>query len=565
VNATRMAPLLLVAAAHAIAHAQAGPLVSARGAVAAEDVRASQAGADVLADGGNAVDAAVATALAAGVVNPASSGIGGGGFALVWDAGRHTLYVYDFREVAPASLDPGDFVVGGKLDAMRARYGGLAVGVPGEVRGLSTLSRRHGRLSWRRVVMPSAHLAREGAPISEFLAWAAADERPEFGPDAQARMLAFVEAAKEGTPLARPALAQTLLTIGVDPEAFYHGALADDLIATVRAAGGVMTAADLDAYRVVEREPLIGRWNGLRLATMPLPSSGGVILLEALGILERTGIDLRALGAGSSAELHLVAEALEHGFADRAKLMGDSDAGRAAAATFLDDARLTRLAKKIRIDRTQPPEAYGESPPTTPTPPKRGGTAHICVVDAEGNAVALTTTVNGYFGSHLLADGGFVLNNQIDDFTVDPAAENLFGLTQSEANLVGPGKRPLSSMTPTLLFDGDRVVGCVGGSGGPRIISNTLQSMLNAWLFGMDAYTAVASPRVHHQWSPNELKVDPFMSPAVKAELTKRGHKVVDLKTRSAVQLIKVRPDGTVEAASDPRKGGRPAAPAPAP
>lgn len=571
-NATRLARLLPLSAAVAIAAAAASPayaqpsaaLTSTRGAVAADNALASRVGADALADGGNAVDAAVATALALGVVSPASSGIGGGGFALVWDASTHTLHVYDFREVAPAGLDPGDFVVGGTLDPMLARDGGLAVGVPGEVRGLAQLTRRHGRLSWRRLVMPAARLARDGAAVSEFVRWVSRRELPDI-PDAPTWapvrvLLADALSRAPGDALVRPALGRTLLAIAADPDAFYRGPIADDLIATVRTAGGVMTAADLAAYAPIARDALWGQWNGLRIATMPIPSSGGVVLLEALGILERAPYDLRALGHGTAPTYHLIAEVLKHAFADRSKLLGDGDRGRRAAAAMLDDARLHRLAATIRLDRTLPSAAYGEilSPP-----PQAGGTSHICVVDAEGNAVSLTTSVNGYFGARLVTGGGVILNDQIDDFTIDPAAVNAFGLTQSEANLVGPGKRPLSSMTPVLVFDatGARVVGCAGGSGGPRIISNTLAAILGAWLFGQDAHTAIASPRVHHQWSPDELKVDANLAPAVRADLAERGHVIVDQTTPAAVQIIKVRPDGVIEAASDPRKGGGPAAP----
>ncbi len=546
----------------------ATPLRSTHGAVAADDERASRVGAQALADGGNAADAAVAAALALGVVGPASSGIGGGGFALVWDAAAQTLHVYDFREVAPAALDPGDFVGPTGIDPLLARRGGRAVGVPGEVRGLALISRRHGRLSWRRLVMPAAHLARDGAEVSAFFAWAAARVRKTKSGPHDAETWALLGGEEDRTPgeiLSRPALARTLLTLAGDPEAFYHGPLADELIAAVRAAGGVMTAADLAAYRPLEREALLGRWNGLRIATMPIPSSGGVVLLEALGILERAPFELRGLGPGTAPTLHLVTEALKHGMADRARLLGDTDGGRAAAAALLDDTRLRRLAAKIRIDRTLPADAYGEVPAaaSASAAEKPGGTSHVCVIDAGGNAVALTTTVNDYFGAHVTTRGGVLLNNQIDDFTIDPAQVNVYGLTQSEANLVGPGKRPLSSMTPVLVFDasGQRVVGCAGGSGGPRIISHTLAALLGAWLFDQDAHTAIASPRVHHQWSPDRITTDAALAADVRAELERRGHVVADQATPAAVQLIKVLRDGVIEAASDPRKGGRPAAP----
>ena len=566
---------LVIALVATPGHAAHGPpLESTRGAVAADQAVASQVGAAVLADGGNAVDAAVAAALALGVVNPASSGIGGGGFAIVWDAGARSLHVYDFREIAPAALDPAAFVVDGKVDPMRARQGGLAVGVPGEVRGLAHLSRRHGRLSWRRLVLPAARLAREGTSTSWFLAQAAAASLPRLPDEASfaplRALLGGDRARTRGQRLHRPALAATLLAIARDPEAFYRGPLAEDLVATVRAAGGVMTAEDLAGYQVVERAALVGTWRGLRVATMPLPSSGGIVLLEALGILERTGLELAGHGAGSAAALHVIAELLKHGMADRSRLLGDSDGARAAAAALLDDVRLRRLAARVRLDRTAPAASYGESPGGGGAGAGGGGagggggpggTSHLCVIDGEGNAVALTTTVNLYFGSKLVTAGGVVLNDEIDDFTIDPAVANAFGLTQGAANLVAPGKRPLSSMTPVLVLDGDRAVGCVGGSGGPRIISNTLQAFLNVWLFGLDARAAVEAPRLHHQWSPDKLQVEPEVAPEVRAALAARGHQVEVTPLPSAVQVVRVRPDGVIEAASDPRKDGAPAAP----
>ncbi len=582
-NATRMA-LSLVAVALGltlaggprpalVSAAHAPPLTSTGGAVAADDATASAVGARILAAGGNAADAAVATALALGVVNPVSSGIGGGGFAVVYDARTHQTWAYDFREVAPAALDPSDFVVDGKLDPDRSRVGGLAVGVPGEVAGLRLLSQRHGRLSWRRVVTPAVRLARDGLPTPWFLSQRAPEVLPRLPADPPYQPLRDLLAPGGvvrawGDPLVRPALARTLATLAADPGAFYRGPLADQLVATAAAAGGVITAADLASYQVAERAPMVGHWRGLRLVTMPLPSSGGVVLLEALGILDRTAIDLPALGLGSAAAFHVIAEIEKHGFADRARLLGDSDAARAAAAGLLDDARLRTLAARVALDHTQPSASYGLAP-AAPTagrgavgrPPGPGGTSHLCVIDRDGNAVALTTTVNGYFGSKLVTPGGVVLNNQMDDFSLEAGVANGFGLVQSAANLVGPGKRPLSSMTPLLVFDGDRVVGCIGGSGGPRIISNVLQVFLDVFAFGLDPRAAVEQPRIHHQWLPDELTIEAEIAPEVRAALAARGHHVVVSEAPTAVQMIWVRPDGKLEAASDPRKNGAPAAP----
>ncbi|MEZ4400411.1 MAG: gamma-glutamyltransferase [Kofleriaceae bacterium] len=563
--------VLAVAAALALTgpparSAHAPPLTGRDGAVAADDAVASAVGAAVLADGGNAVDAAIATVLALGVVNPTSSGLGGGGFAVVFDAATGERHAFDFREVAPAALDPGDFLRAGVLDPMLARQGGLAVGVPGEPAGLALLSRRFGRLSWRRLVAPSMRLARDGVPTSWFLARAAAavlPNLPDQAPYQPLRELLTVDGAPRtwGAPLVRPALARTLAALAADPDALTRGPIAADLVATARAAGGVLTVDDLAAYQVVERPPLVGRFRGRELVTMPIPSSGGVVLLEALALIERSGIDLAALGFGSAAALHVVVEAAKHGFADRARALGDSAAGRDAAAAMLDPARLAALAPTLRVERAQPSDRYGAAA-LGERPRGPGGTSHVCVIDRDGNAVALTTTVNGYFGAKLVTPSGVVLNNQIDDFALAAGASNMYGLQQGQDNLVTAGRRPLSSMTPVLVLEDGRVVDCVGGSGGPRIISNVLQVVLDLLVFDVDPRVAVEAPRVHHQWQPDTLVVDRDLAPDVWAALAARGHAIVVSDSPTAVQAIRRRPDGTFEAASDPRKNGAPAMPA---
>lgn len=538
--------------------------------MAADHEVASRVGARVLERGGNAVDAAAATALALGVVNPTSSGLGGGGFAVVYIAAEKKTYAVDFREVAPAALTPDRFVRDGKVDVGLAQDGGLAVGVPGEAAGLYYLVTHHGRRSWRRAVAPALALASEGVPVSEFLAHAAAGQGAATGALADL-IRPGGEPLRAGQILRRPALARTLATLArKGRDGFYGGPVAADLVATVTAGGGVMTEADLAGYRAVERTPLVGHLGRYRIVTMPLPSSGGLVLLEALGILEVLEPDdggarplpgLARLGAGSAASLHLISEALEHGFADRARFLGDDRAAARAGTELLDPARLRRLAARISRDRAGAHDRYGEPVLGGAAIPDDGGTSHLCVIDREGNAVALTTTVNGYFGSGLVGAGsGVVLNNEVDDFSLAPGTANMFGLVQSARNLVGPGKRPLSSMTPTLVFDGDRVVACAGGSGGPRIISNTLQVLLDVLVYGMDAGQAVAAPRIHNQWLPDQLVVENQLPAKVVEALRRMGHNVRRSGSLTAVQLVVVEPDGTREAASDPRKGGAPAA-----
>lgn len=547
------------------------PLTTRLGVVAADDPKASEVGAAVLARGGNAADAAVATAFALGVVNPTSSGIGGGGFAIVHDAATGDTRVYDFREIAPAAVGPDDYVVDGKVDPVLAQRGGLAVGVPGEVAGLAAIHRAHGTLSWRRVVTPAARLARDGFDAGYFVSWRAPgvlEKLPADPPFDRLRALIAPDGAAvtRGQRIVRAGLAGVLLAIAAGgADAFYQGEVAEDIVATAASAGGQLTLADLAGYQVVEREPLRGRWHGMDVVTMPLPSSGGIVLLEVLAILdelEARGVSLAKLGAGSSAALHVIAEALKHGFADRSRLLGDTGDARAMGDAMLDRDDLAAIAGRIDLDRVQPHDSYGHTELAGGGAMKDGGgTSHVCVIDAAGNAVALTTTVNGYFGSKLVTESGFVLNNQMDDFTLEVGTANAFGLMQDDANLVAPGKRPLSSMTPVLLFEDGEVVGCAGGSGGPYIISNVVQVLLGTFVFDLDVSQALGAPRIHHQWLPDKLRLEPEIPADVAKALEKRGHVVAPLEQATAVQVIRVYPDGTTSAASDPRKNGAPAAP----
>lgn len=545
------------------------PLTSEQGVVASDNERASEVGASVLAAGGNAMDAAAATALALGVVSPLSSGIGGGGFALVYDAEKGETYALDFRESAPSELTPESFHVEGEPDPSLARKGGLAVGVPGEVAGLGHIVERFGELPFARAVAPACRLAHAGFELGWFVA-----ERAGFVAERNPEATSFApwlypegEPASRGERVKRARLGRTLAHIarhGV--EGFYRGPVARDIVETVQKDGGVMTLKDLEGYEVIEREPLVGSFRDYTLATMPLPSSGGIVILEALGILEAyaeaTGFELEASPPGSSATIHVLAEALKHAFADRARYLGDSEKARDIVGRLLHKERLAQLADRVDADGVLPPERYGDKELGSPQGSGTGdrGTSHFCVVDGEGNAVAITTTVNHYYGAKLVGEkSGVVLNNEIDDFAIAPGAENLFGLVQAETNLVGPGKRPLSSMSPTLVFEDGRLVGCFGGSGGPRIISNTLQAFLNVFVRGKDASEAVYASRLHHQWSPDVLKVENAPEDVVSA-LEARGHDVEESRYATAVQAIVRREDGVREAASDPRKGGAPAA-----
>lgn len=528
-----------------------------RGMVAAEHASAAHAGVAILEEGGNAFDAAVAAAFAVCVGNPSSCGIGGGGFVVAYEARSQNLVALDFRETAPASLRPELFGVDGRPDPKRSQRGGLAVGVPGEVAGLAALHRRFGRLPWRVVLEPAIRLARDGLAVGDHLAQQIAAHSHELAVDPR---LARVFLRADGSPrragdwLVQPELARTLAAIARGgPEVFYRGPIAKEIVEAVRAAGGVMESEDLARYRPRWRQPVQAQWNGYRLASMPPPSSGGGVLLAALGILRHD--PLARLGHNSPTYLHLLAETLKHVFADRARYYGDPDFVFVPLDRLLAAQTTAALRSRISAARTREPTWYGLGGAGLAQPDDRG-TAHLSVMDAEGNAVACTTTINTAFGAMLVAgDTGILLNNQIDDFSLAPGVANVYGLIGADANRVGPGKRPLSSMTPTLVFSGSRPVLTVGGSGGPMIISGTLQVVLNVLAFGFDAAAAVSAPRIHHQWEPPVLWVEPGIDPAARAALERNGHTVKEGKSMAAIQLVRRTARG-FEGAADPRKGG---------
>ena len=523
------------------------------GMVSSDHHAASIAGAEALSQSGNAVDAAVAAALAAGVVQPAGSGLGGGGFALIVQPdGRAS--VLDFREVAPAGSTRTMFLdQQGKPDPMLSRSGGLAVGVPGEPRGLALLMEEYGALSFAQVVRPARRLAVKGfQPGLRLIDALSTTSHPEireaFTPDG-ARV-------DRSSYLKRPDLGRTLArwsrTRGED---FYEGRVAGRVLEAVTDAGGLMRSEDLAGYAPRVREPLVGTYRGYTIVTMPPPSSGGVVLLQALSVLE--GHDLASMGHNSSAYVHLVVEVLKHGFADRAHHMGDPDYVKVPVGRLLSGERKAEIADAYDAGRTHPPDHYGKRIAVL----EDEGTQHISVLDSEGMAVALTTTINTSFGSGLFVDGaGVILNNEMDDFAAAPGVPNAYGLIGNEANAVAPGKRPLSSMSPTVILDpSGRPFMVVGASGGSHIISGTLQVILSVLDFGMDPQEAVAAARFHHQWQPETLWIEPGFPKDVRDALEQRGHVLYVRPDFSSVQAV-VRGEGTeLRGGADPRKGGWPA------
>jgi len=520
------------------------------GAVATEHPLAAAAGAEMLRAGGTVVDAAVAAAAAVCVVHASSCGLGGGGFALVHrDDGRDLAL--DYREEAPAAATPERFLTGGRPDEALARSGGLAVGVPGEAAGLVTLHRRFGRLPLARVLAPAIRLAGDGFLLAEAPHLRREIERSVDLLRADPGLRAVFLGADGAPPPAdfrvrQPDLAATLERLGRrGAAALARGSAAAAIAGAVRERGGVLARADLAGYRPAWRRPLVGTFRGHRVVTFPPPGSGGV-LLEMLGILARD--DLAALGAGSATLLHLLAGGMAQGFADRARWYGDPAFGPVPVAALLAPPRLGRLRAGLSAVRVVEPRAELAS---------EHGTAHVSVVDAAGNAAAITTTINTAFGAGIMVPGtGIILNNEMDDFALAPGVPNAFGLVGAAANALAPRKRPQSSMSPTVVLAGCRPALVAGGSGGPTIISGILQVLLGVVAFGRPLEAAVAAPRIHDQAVPPVLAVEPGVAPEVRAVLERLGHRVIEMPAIGAVAAAGLMPAGEPAAAGDPRKDG---------
>lgn len=526
--------------------------------MASDHPLASATGARVLARGGNAVDAGVTTLLALGVLNPFASGLGGGGLCLYRDAASGQVDALDFREVAPGKARRDMYLVKGKADPKLSREGGLAVGVPGEPAGLHALHARHGKLTWREVVQPAWLLAERGSHVGELL-----PKRLNQRADAIKKRPALAQAfSRDGqwvsafSWLRRPDLARALATLRDEgPAPFYTGEIARAIVSAAQAEGGVLSADDLAKYKVTWRQSLRGEYRGHTLYTMPLPSSGGLVILSALKILE--GFDLASMGFGA-ASAHLIIEAMKFAFADRAAWMGDGDFVKVPTERLLSQARADARRARIDPSKTFPPEHYGTGVQTRDD----AGTTHISVVDAAQNMLACTSTVNTIFGSMVYVPKfGLVLNNQMDDFSVEPGAANAFGLVGSAPNAVAANKRPLSSMSPTLVLSPEGAPYMIAGaSGGPTIISGTLMALLRAIDFKQSPTDVVLGTRLHHQWQPNRLFLEEG-DEALAAALGKLGHDIRSGSSYNSVQILVRSATGMWHAVSDPRKSGRPAAP----
>lgn len=535
-------------------------------AVAADHAIASEAGAAMLRSGGNAIDAAVAAAFALSVVRPYSCGIGGGGFMVIWLAEEQRATAINYRETCPGAIGPTFYE--DQPDPLASTRGAKAIATPGTVAGLLYALDRYGTLDRAAVLAPAIEAARDGFVVDDHYAEQARSLIRQFErrPDWKHRFeFVWRRYLREGSVavgdrITNPEHAAALELIAREgAAAFYVGDIARAIVEAVAADGGPLSLDDLRGYVPVEVAPLRFEFAGHTFLAMPPPSSGGVAMAQALGILDRVGAWHEQGRAWSAEKTHLVIEALKHAFADRSRFLGDPTFIHVPVRDLLHDDYLGDLASKVRSDGVLPPDEYG----TVRLPMHElddGGTSHLCAVDRWGNAVACTETINLEFGSLIaIPEFGFCLNNEMDDFTARRGEVNAFGLRQSDVNLPEPGKRPLSSMSPTIVLNPHgKVVAITGASGGPRIISATTQLLLSVLSFNLSAAEAMSRPRFHHQWTPDILRIEPSVTAEFRKAMIACGHTLEEMTAIANAQLIVKTPQGW-DAACDPRKGGRPA------
>jgi gamma-glutamyltranspeptidase/glutathione hydrolase len=536
-------------------------VVAEHGMVVAQEKISAQIGAEVLKRGGNAVDAAVATGFAMAVSYPRAGNIGGGGFMVIHLRERGEDIAIDYRETAPAATT-SDIFLGpdGKPDIAKSRDSALSIGVPGTVAGLALALEKYGsgKFTLAEILKPAIDLAREGFVIADDLGdtLSSGQRRLARWPSApQMFSGADGKPLRDGDRLVQADLAATLTAISEQgPRGFYQGPVAEKLAKAVADAGGIMTVDDLKSYSAVVRAPVRGSYRGYDIVSMPQPSSGGVVLLETLNILE--GFPMSDMKQGSAPSLHVMIEAMKRAYADRARYLGDPAFVNAPIAALIAKDYAARQRASIDLERATP-----WTDMLSATPPREGSnTTHYSVVDSYGNAVSNTYTLNFPYGVGLVAEGtGVLLNNELDDFTAAPGASNAFGLVGYEANLPGPGKRPLSSMSPTIVLKDGKPVLVTGSPGGSRIISTVLQVIVNVLDYGMDVAAAVAAPRLHHQWLPDEVRIERGFAEDTLDALRAKGHRLVEPMGQTSANSIAVSEHGLL-GAPDPRTRGAEAA-----
>jgi gamma-glutamyltranspeptidase / glutathione hydrolase len=547
------------------------PVHAAHGMVSSVHELASRAGTEMMRAGGNAVDAAVATGFALAVVHPQAGNIGGGGFMLI-RKGDGTTHFIDYREKAPAAATANMYLDSqGNVIENASLVGYKAIGVPGSVAGLAYAQKTYGKLPLAQVMAPAIKLARDGYA----LAWEDAQDLRDGD------LTKFAESKrifqrdgnyyKAGEVLRQPELARTLERIAKNPDEFYHGAMAHELAASIQKGGGLITAQDLAQYEVKEREPIRGTYRDYDLISAPPPSSGGVALVEILNILE--GYDLEKFGNRSAEAIHLSVEAFRRAFFDRAEFLGDPDFAKIPVAQLIDKKYAEGWRESISPEHASASaglhrpavfnelERYAESHPQSFQPilePKN--TTHYSVVDPAGDAVAVTTTLNDTLGSRVTAEGlGFLLNDEMDDFASKQGLPNAYGLIQGPANAIGPGKRPLSAMTPTIVLKDGKLFLVVGSPGGPTITTTVANIVTGVIDFGLDIQEAVNAPRFHNQWMPDEIMAEDRISPDTLAILRNKGHKIKMERFWGDGECIEIDPrTGERLGASDGRNNGKP-------
>lgn len=536
------------------------PVRAKHGMVVSVEENASRAGVEALKRGGNAVDAAVATGLALAVTHPQAGNLGGGGFMLIrWKDGRSTFI--DFRERAPGAAHRSIYLdEKGEVIKDASMVGYRASGVPGTVAGLEFARKKYGRKRWSELVKAAERLAKKGFPVSDHLSrsLSSASNTKLLGgfPESKRIFLRDGRPYERGEVFKQKELGATLSRLRKrGAKEFYEGRIAQQLAAFMQANGGLITAEDLAKYQVKEREPLKGTFRGYEITTAPPPSSGGVAMLEMLNILEET--PLTEFGGFSARAIHWTTEAMRRAFADRAQFLGDPDFSRIPVKGLIDKKYAAHLRATIDPERASlssviragDPMAYETS----------GETTHYSVVDSDGTAVSVTYTLNNSYGSGVTVAGlGFLMNNEMDDFTVKPGVPNAYGLLQSEANTIAPGKTPLSAMTPTVVTKDGKLVLVLGSPGGPTIINTVMNTILNFLEFKLNVQQAVDAPRFHHQWMPDKLILEPGFSPDTLELLRSRGHQIEFRNAIGDCHAIAVDSrTGEWLGAADPRLGGK--------
>jgi gamma-glutamyltranspeptidase/glutathione hydrolase len=559
---------LLLFSAHLASAEGMRPVHARRTMVASVHELASETGVDMMRAGGNAVDAAVATGFALAVVHPAAGNLGGGGFLLLRLA-NGDVHFLDFREKAPAQASAAMYLdAKGNVIPGASQIGYRAVAVPGSVAGLVEAERRWGKLALKQVMEPAIRLARDGFRLRYADAHALRDQQLARFAESKRIFQRNGNYYEPGEIFRQPELARTLERIAEDPDGFYHGAMARELVAAIQQGGGLISTDDLANYKAIERRAVRGSYRGYQVISAPPPSAGGVALLETLNILE--GYDLHALGSRSAKSIHLTVESFRRAFFDRAEFMSDPDFTPVPVAQLIDKKFAARWRESIdpvratpsdRLQRPKFEELDQMASARAPMAVHEGGnTTHLSVVDEAGNAVAMTTTLNDSFGSRVTVPGlGFLLNDEMDDFTIKPGVANLYGLIQSAANAIRPSQRPLSSMTPAIVLKDDRLFLVLGSPGGATIISTVANIIMGVIDFGLDIQQAVNAPRFHQQWMPDELRLEKFgFSPDTLPLLTNGGYELKQTGYWGDAECIAVDPrTGDRLGASDGRNGGR--------